>query len=78
MRQMAVGACFGLGGLMFVIGFYMTLGGGGFTKAESESVPLLLRRVYETVQSGAMMVSGAVFLAGGIVVTQIPVTPTRP
>lgn len=67
MRRLVAGGCVAVGGVLFLLGVALTLGGGGFDKAQSESAPYILVRVYETIQASAMMVSGAVFLAAGLV-----------
>ena len=71
MRQVLATGCLGLGGPMFALGVYLTFGGGGFNKAESESAPFVLIRVYEAVQSGAVMVAGAVLFSGGLVAFRV-------
>ena len=78
MRQVAAYVCLGIGGVMFALGLFVTFSAGGFNKAQSESAPFILIRVYEAVWAASLMISGAVLLTGGLIACRNGTPTQRP
>lgn len=76
MRVLLRSVALGVGGLAFVVGAKIAI--GGRTGKVEESVPLAVVDQTDKLAAAGVMLAGAVLFAGAVIASQFPDPPDRP